>query len=169
MTGLMGATGAGGAAAAGFDPGKIGAGGMTGLTGAGPGAGMTGGGGPALAVPTGSTGAGGPSLRGGAGLSCEPEGTGDGGGVAIDLTGVVVGGTIVVVEGETRGGAATMEDFFLAKRASLAASPTIAAAAPATAAPATAEGRGGTTGGSIFCVPDAAMIEVLAGGVEGGT
>jgi len=102
-------------------------------------------------------------------FSGEPEGAGEGGGVAIDLTGVVVGGTIVVVEGEMRGGAATMADFFLAKRASMAASPAIAAV-PTPAASTTAEGRGGMAdAGSIFCVPDAAITEVFAGGAESGT
>jgi collagen type I/II/III/V/XI/XXIV/XXVII alpha len=133
-TGLMGETGAGGApgttglrapmgagapGTTGRDPGGTGVAGIAGLAGrVAPGAGMTGGGGPALAVPVVGKLAGGVSMgcvrRGGAKTdSIEAAGA--------FMTPELAAGRMAVVVGETRGGAVTELDFFLAASASASA------------------------------------------------
>lgn len=156
--GFEGTTGAGAPGAAGrtgltgrtapgaFAPGNTGAGGMTGAGGNGragaPGAGgITGGGGPALGVPVG--------VEGVLSMGCVLLGGGTDAAVgvgAVETAGVEggVAGRMAVVVGETRGGAVTMVDFFLAASASTATSARPAAAAAVTAAGMTDAGLAGT-------------------------
>jgi hypothetical protein len=102
-------------------------------------------------------------LRGGATVSSCKEEVGDG--VGIVEAGAFVGRMIAVVAGETRGGGATMLDFFLEVSNSSAASVTAAAASEAAA---TVAGRRGIvaagsifSAGSIFFVPDGGMTDVF--------